>query len=170
MKNLKLLVLLLLLSSCGAVVDYDYDKDAKFSEYKTYNYFGDMKTGLNQLDTNRLIDAIDTKLQSIGFQKTDTPSFNIDIQTGEVLANNSNVGVGIGGTGRNVGGGISLGIPIGGNRPMRQVKIEFIEANKDAVIWEAITTQSNLGSTPEKRQESFNKLIERIFSKYPPEK
>ncbi|MFD1063844.1 DUF4136 domain-containing protein [Winogradskyella litorisediminis] len=169
MKFLKFLLILFLLSSCGAYVDYDYDKNVKFSEYKTYNFFGDIKSGLNELDENRLLAAIDSKMKLMGYSKSESPSFNIDIQTSEVINSpNSNVGVGIGGTGRNVGGGVSIGIPVGGNRPMRQVKIEFVDAGRDAVIWEAITTQSNLGNTPEKREESFNKLVERVFKKFPP--
>lgn len=169
MKLVRLLFALLLLTSCGAFVDYDYDKDVNFSEYKTYNYFSDMKTGLNPLDQNRLINAIDAKMKTLGFTKSETPSFNIDIQTAEVTnQQNSNVGVGIGGTGRSTGGGISVGIPIGGNRPAREIKIEFVDDSKKGVFWEAITIQSNLGTTPQKREESFVKLVERIFSKYPP--
>lgn len=171
MKNLKFLLILLLLSSCGAYVDIDYDKNVNFSELKTYNYFGDMKTGLSQLDENRLLKIMDVKLQSLGFQKSETPRFNIDIQTADVTNTpNSNVGVGIGGTGRNVGGGVSVGIPLGGNRALREIKIEFVDAANDIVIWQAVTTQSNLGNTPEKREASFVKVVENVFSKYPPKK
>lgn len=171
MKNFKFILLLFLLSSCAAYVDYDYDKNVKFSEYKTYNFYGDIKSGLNELDENRLLAAIDSKLQALGYIKSENPSFNIDIQTGNITSGNSNnLGVGVGGTGRNIGGGVSVGFPLGGNRPMREVKIEFVEANKDTVIWEAITTQSNLGTTPEKREASFAKLVESVFSKYPPKK
>lgn len=170
-KSFKFLVLLLLITSCGAIVNYDYDKNANFSEYKTYNYFTDMKSGLNQLDENRLKAAINMQLKSMGFTKSESPNFNIDIQTGEITNNsNSSVGVGLGGTGRNVGGGVSIGIPVGGNRPILEVKIEFVDDNKSGVFWEAITSVSNIGNTPEKREESFVKLVNKVFEKYPPQK
>ncbi|WP_299115280.1 DUF4136 domain-containing protein [uncultured Winogradskyella sp.] len=171
MKLLRFLLVLLLFTSCGAFVDYDYEKDTDFTQYKTYNYFTDMKSGFNQLDEKRLIRAIDDKLKIMGFEKSETPSFSIDIQSGEVTSNsNSNVGVGIGGTGRNVGGGVSIGIPVGQNRVMREISIEFVDDSKNGVFWQAITTISNIGNTPEKREESFMKLIEKVFSKYPPKK
>lgn len=169
MRLLRLIAILLLFTSCGAFVDYDFEKSTDFSQYKTYNYYLDMKSGFNQLDENRLLRALDSKLQSMGLEKSETPSFNIDIQSAEVTLNsNSSVGVGIGGTGRNVGGGVSVGIPVGGNRVTREISIEFVDDSKNGVFWQAVTTISNFGNTPEKREESFTKLVEKVFSKYPP--
>ncbi|RZN82600.1 MAG: DUF4136 domain-containing protein [Winogradskyella sp.] len=169
MKLLRFLSVLLLLTSCGAFVDYDYEKGTDFTQYKTYNYFTDMKSGFNQLDEKRLIRVLDAKLKAMGFEKSDTPSFSIDIQSAQIDANsNSNIGVGVGGTGRNVGGGISIGIPVGGNRTIYEINIEFVDDSKNGVFWQAITTISNIGNTPEKREQSFVKLIEKVFSKYPP--
>jgi len=170
MKLFKYLICLSLITSCGAVVDYDYEKNVNFSEYKTYNYFTDMKTGFSQLDDKRLTRAIDTKLQSMGFTKSDDPSFRIDIQSGEIVNNpNSNVGVGVGGTGRNVGGGVSIGIPVGGNTIQREVSVEFVDDNKSGVFWQAITTiNQTRNNTPEKREAAFAKLVEKVFAKYPP--
>ena len=169
MKYLIRLFILTLFCSCGTVVDYDYASNTDFSSYKTYNFFTDMKTGFNQLDENRLMNAIDVKLQSMGFAKSEAPSFNIDIKSAQVDASNANnVGVGIGGTGRNVGGGISIGIPVGGNRTLTEVSIEFVDDSKNGVFWQAFSSLSNIGNTPEKREQSFNQLIEKVFSKYPP--
>ncbi|WP_296379477.1 DUF4136 domain-containing protein [Winogradskyella sp.] len=171
MKLIKFLSIVLLFTSCGAFVDYDYEKGTDFTQYKTYNYYSDLKSGFNPLDEKRLFRALDAKLKSMGLEKSETPSFNIDIQSAEVTSNsNSNVGVGIGGTGRNVGGGVSIGIPVGQNRTMREISIEFVDDSKNGVFWQAITTISNYGNTPEKREESFAKLIEKVLSKYPPKK
>lgn len=169
MKLLKTLIVLLLLTSCGAYVDYDYEKSTNFSDYKTYNYFTDMDTGFSQLDDKRLMRALDAKLYAMGFTKNDDPSFRIDIQSGEITNNsNSNVGIGMGGTGRNVGGGVTVGFPIGSNTVQREVSIEFVDDSKNGVFWQAITTLSNIGTTPEKREASFAKMVEKVFSKYPP--
>ena len=171
MKRLNYILLLVLITSCGAFVNYDYEKTTEFETYKTYNYFSDIKTGFNDLDNKRLMRAIDAKLKTMGFEKTENPSFNIDIQSVQTnSSSNSNVGVGIGGTGRSVGGGISIGIPVGGNRTLQEISIEFVDDSKNGVFWQAVTTISNIGNTPDKRQESFTKLIEKVFSKYPPKK
>lgn len=171
MKLLRLLSVLFLLTSCGALVDYDYEKDTDFSEYKTYNYFTDMKTGFSQLDDKRLIRAMDQKLKALGFEKSETPSFRIDIQSTEAVNNtNSTVGVGIGGTGNSIGGIGSIGIPINSNRTIREISIEFVDDSKSGVFWQAVTTISNIGNSPEKREASFVKLIDKIFVKYPPKK
>ncbi|WP_340156478.1 DUF4136 domain-containing protein, partial [uncultured Winogradskyella sp.] len=100
MKNLKFLFIAFLVTSCGTVVNYDYEKSTDFSSYKNYNYFDDMETGLSELDTKRLKRAIDGKLKTMGLTRSDTPDFYIDIQSQQVVSrNNSSVGVGLGGGG-----------------------------------------------------------------------
>ena len=172
MKVFKYILCLCLITSCGALVDYDYENNTDFSKYKSYNYFTDMNTGFSQLDNKRLVKTIDAKLQAMGFTKTEDPSFRIDIQSGEITNNvGNNVGVGFGGTGRNVGGGMSIGIPVGNNSVLREVSIEFVDDSKSGVFWQAITTiNQTRNNTPEKREAAFVKMVEKIFSKYPPKR
>lgn len=172
MKPLKYILILAFLTSCGAVVNYDYEKSTDFTQYKTYNYFTDMKTGFSQLDNKRLIRTIDAKLKTMGFTKSDEPNFRIDIQSEEINSRtNSNVGVGVGGTGRNVGGGISIGIPVGINKIQREVIIEFVDDSQNGMFWQAVSSIAQpQKATPEKREAIFIKLIDKIFSKYPPKK
>ena len=93
----------------------------------------DINTGISELDTKRLLDALDTALQANGYTLSETPDFFIDIKSQEYQeAARNNVGVGLGGTGGNVGGGISIGIPIGQNQLNRQIIFEFVdESNTD---------------------------------------
>ena len=96
MKKLKFILFALVFTSCGTVVNYDYEKSTDFAQYKTYNYFDDMQTGLSGLDNKRLMRAIDSKLESMGYTRTDNASFYIDIQSQDIQnRNNSNVGVGV---------------------------------------------------------------------------
>ena len=170
MKRLFTLFVALLLISCGAAVSYDYEQSTDFSSYKTYNYFTDINSGLNELDERRLMTVIDTKLQSMGLQKSDTPSFNIDIRTQELIdANRNTVGVGLGGGGRNVGGGLSVGIPLGSTRMARNIYIEFVDDSKSGLFWQAIVEDRySKNTTPEKREAELKSLVEKVFSKYPP--
>lgn len=173
MKVLKYILLILLVTSCGTVVNYDYEKSTDFTQYKTYNYFDDMETGLSQLDKKRLIRAIDAKLTTMGLTRSDNPDFFIDIQSQDVMnRNNSSVGVGAGGGGRGGFGGVSVGIPIGGNQNAREISIDFVDkANNEKLFWQAISESTyKPNASPEKREEVFTKLVEKIFSGYPPKK
>jgi hypothetical protein len=112
-------------------VNYDYEKTTDFNTYKTYNYYADLNTGMSELDTKRLLDALDSALQTSGYALSQTPDFFIDIKSSEYQeAARNNVGVGLGGTGGNVGGGISIGIPVGQNNLNRQIVFEFVDENK----------------------------------------
>ncbi len=170
MKAVKFAFIALLFMSCGAVVNYDYEKTTDFSKYKTYNYYGDMKTGLSELDTKRLLKAVDEKLSALGLELSDTPDFFIDIQSSDYVdQRNSNVGVGLGGGGRNVGGGISVGIPVGQSNHNRRVIFEFVNENKGGLFWQAVSEgRYNPKASPEKREAAFKTLVEKVFSKYPP--
>ena len=173
MKYLKTLVFALLVVSCAPIhVNYDFDKSTDFSKYKTYNYYANMKTGLSDLDTKRFLDALDTKMQAKGFSLAEKPDFFIDIKSSEFQAAQRNtVGVGLGGGGRNVGGGVSLGIPIGQANVNRQIIIDFVDENGKGLFWQAVSESSfNPNASPENREARLNAIIDKILVNYPPEK
>ncbi|MEW4925106.1 DUF4136 domain-containing protein [Algibacter sp. 2305UL17-15] len=172
MKRLLCIALLLFIVSCASIhVNYDYDKTVDFSNYKTYQYFGDLETGLSQLDTKRLLDAIDAKMKSNGFTVSENPDFLIDIKSAEFQgAQRQTVGVGVGGGGRNVGGGVTIGLPIGQAEINRQIIIDFVDENGKGLFWQAVSESSfNPNSTPEKREKRLTAIVEKIFKKYPPQ-
>lgn len=170
MKNLIFFSLLLVLTSCGSVVNYDYEKSTDFNNYKTYSYYDDMETGLSQLDTKRLMRAIDSKLKTMGLTRSDNPDFFIDIQSQQVASrNNSAVGVGVGGGGGRGFGGVSVGIPIGQNQQTREIIIDFVDETKTGLFWQAVSESNyNANASPEKREAVFAKLVEKVFAEYPP--
>ncbi|WP_298495204.1 DUF4136 domain-containing protein [uncultured Algibacter sp.] len=173
MKFLKTTILAILIVSCAPIrVNYDYDKATDFSTYKTYQYYGNMETGLSELDTKRLLNAIDAKMETKGFNVSENPDFFIDIKSSEYQAvQRQTVGVGVGGSGRNVGGGISIGLPIGQANVNRQITIDFVDENKKQLFWQAISESSfNPNTTPEKRETRLNAIVEKVLTNYPPEK
>lgn len=155
------------------MVNYDYEKSTDFTQYKAYNYFDDMKTGLSALDNKRIIKAIDAKLETMGLTRSDDADFYIDIQSQDIQnRNNSNVGVGVGGGGGRGFGGVSVGVPLGGSQNSREIVIDFVDINKgEKLFWQAVSESSyRPNSSPEKRQANFDALIEKIFAGYPPKK
>ena len=157
--------------SCAPIrVNYDFEKSTNFAQYKTYNYYSQMNTGLSALDTKRFLDALDQKMTAKGFALSDTPDFFIDIKSSEYQeAQRNNVGVGLGGGGGNIGGGISIGLPIGQANINRQITIDFVDENKNQLFWQAVSESSfNPKSTPEKREALLNAIAEKVLLQYPP--
>ncbi|WP_350293627.1 DUF4136 domain-containing protein [uncultured Croceitalea sp.] len=152
-------------------MNYDYDKATDFSNYATYNYFEDMESGLSQLDEKRLLDILDSTLQAKGYLLSEEPEFLINIKSFVFQSNSgNNVGVGVGGGGRNVGGGLSIGIPVGNSGIQRQILFDFVDANKNSLFWQA-DTQSGFrdNAAPIDREEQLKRVVAKAFSKYPPE-
>ncbi|MFD1615373.1 DUF4136 domain-containing protein [Gelatiniphilus marinus] len=171
MKFLKLITLILLINACAPIrVNYDFDTSTNFSKYKTYNYYADMKTGLSDLDTKRFLDAFDAKMQAKGFSLAEKPDFFIDIKSSEFKAAQRNtVGVGLGGGGRNVGGGLSVGIPIGQSGVNRKITIDFVDENGKGLFWQAVSESSyNPNASPENRTARLNAILDKVLVNYPP--
>lgn len=172
MKNFSALMIILLMVSCAPVrVDYDYEKGTDFSSYKTYNYYGELQTGMSELDNKRLINAINQNLQAKGLTVSDDPDFYIDIRSESYqnMNNGNTVGVGVGGTGRNVGGGVSVGIPLGGTKMNRRLIIDFRDEKGKGLFWQAISESTySQNSTPEQREQDFKAIADKVLSEYPP--
>ncbi|WP_299277413.1 DUF4136 domain-containing protein [uncultured Psychroserpens sp.] len=172
MKNIYIIFVLALLTSCAPIrVNYDYEKTTDFSAYKTYNYYTNLNTGMNELDDKRLINALNQALQSKGYSLSETPDFLIDIKSAEFQQQrNNNVGVGVGGTGRNVGGGISIGLPIGQSQLGREIIFDFVDERKNGLFWQAVS-ESNYkpNATPDKREALFTALVDKVLQGFPPE-
>lgn len=168
MKKLFYLFVITVFASCGVTVNYDYEKGTDFSQYKTYHYFDDMKTGLSELDSRRFFEALDKAMVSKGFTMSETPDFIIDI-TSEIYqsAQSSSVGFGVG-TG---GGGVSVGVPVGEGNVNRQIIFDFVDGKTQQLIWQAVSTEPNLPeNTPEAREAQFLVVINKVLEGFPPQK
>ena len=170
MKNIVIPFLLLIVSCAPIRVNTDYETSTDFNVYKTYNYYPNMDTGLSDLDSKRLLDVLDETMKARGFLLSETPDFQINIQSDEYQeAQNSNVGVGLGGGGGNVGGGISIGIPMGQPNVNRQIIFDFIDENKTGLFWQAVSESSyNPNANPTKREAKLRAIVEKVLAKYPP--
>lgn len=171
MRCLLSIILVLAFVSCSSVrVNYDYDKTTDFSSYSTYNYYADMQSGLSQLDEKRLFRAMDSTLKARGYRLAEEPELFINIMSDEYRgAPNNNVGVGIGGGGRNVGGGISVGLPLGGSNMERSIQFDLVDAQRDALVWQAVAESGfRENASPSVREDKLRNLVKKVFSKFPP--
>ena len=171
MRNLHYILLFFLVLSCASIrVNYDYERATDFSKYKTYNYYSNINSGLSELDTKRLLDALDSGLKAKGINLSDTPDFYVDIKSNEYKeVQNSSVGVGVGGTGGNVGGGISVGIPIGQSNFNRIIQFDFVDENGLGLFWQATSESSfSPNSTPEQKETMFKAIVAKVLEGFPP--
>lgn len=168
---LSLLLGSLILSSCASVrVSYDYDKATDYGNYSTYGYYPEMDTGLSQLDTRRLIGAVDSVMRGKGYRMSEEPDFLINIHSASFHEPQRNsVGVGVGGTGRTMGGGVSIGLPLGGSSIKREIVFDLVDQQKDALFWQAVSTSAYRdNAAPSTREKTLHEVVRKVFSRYPP--
>ena len=80
-------------------------------------------------------------------------------------------GLGLGGGGGNVGVGVSGGIPIGKMDTYMELTFDFVDIEKDALVWQAVVESSfDVKADPEKRQKIFDRIVEKALEGYPPKK
>ena len=158
--------------SCGASVAVDYDKEIDFSKYTTYNFYPSIKSGLNELEDKRIIRIADSLLQQRGFVRTDSPDFYVNFFARESVSNSRNtIGVGLGTGGRNLGVGVSGGIPIGGKTVNQKLTLDFIDVTKDDLIWQAVSDGDfKEKSKPSDKESYYVIVINKMLSKYPIQK
>jgi len=172
MKSFKLLIVVFLLVGCGSnKIVYDYDNKTNFNEFKTFNFYDDAGNGMNELDVKRAQGIIENELVSKGFKKDKSPDFLINFTSQKMdMGETNSVGVGIGG-GRNVGFGISAGIPIGAKKINEEFTIEFVDAKTDALFWQGVSIKKIKEKIkPQERVIYLKEVVRKTFEKYPPSK
>lgn len=172
MKILKYTFLLLFLASCNTPrVVHDYDEKVAFTEITTYEIYPDLVTNLNQLDEQRLLGILAEELSKKGMTaSSEKPQIYVNFYASEFeMASGSNIGLGMGGTGRNMGVGVSGGVPVGGPNTYLSLTLDFIDAEKDSLIWQAeIQGKFNKDTTPQNREARLRTFITRALKDYPP--
>lgn len=170
MKYYKYFFLLIIIGCASSKVVYDYDSQTDFSQYKTFNFFEDAGKGLNELDVKRVTYEITAALEAKGMRLTENPDMYINILSEERESLNRNtIGVGLGSGGRNVGFGISGGIPIESRKINQQLTIDFVESKDNQLIWQGIaTSEIREKATPEQKKIHFQKVVGKVINNYPP--
>lgn len=181
LKTLPLLVILFVISSCSSVkVAADYDKNANFSEFKTFAFFknGIDKAEINDIDKRRILRAIESELLVKGFIKSENPDLLISLFT----KSNQRVDVYNNSWGNNWGwggfggwGGMGPGWGWGWNQqPTVSTNtegvlfIDLIDAKKKELVWQGMGT-GFLSRNMEKKEERIKEFVTSIMEKYPPE-
>ena len=160
-----------LLVNCGSVV-YDYEKNQDFSQYKTYNFYPELRSGLSQLDEKRWKAAVENTMQAKGFTLSNQPNVYINLKSQEFRDPSGNsVGVGVGSGGGGVNVNLGSIFTVGSPRINLRLTIDMVDVQKDDLVWQGSTEKRFYpNAKPEVREEYFSNISQRIFKKYPPKK
>jgi hypothetical protein len=186
MKKIKIVVVpvlfILFLTSCASVnVLSDYDRQTDFTAYKSYAFY---KTGIDRaqisdLDKKRILRAIETEMDSLGFVKSEEPDLLVSIFT------NERVEVDVYGPAWGYGWGWGWGWPgyynpyfwgpgyYGNNVSTRtegSLYIDLIDAEKKELVWQGrgVGTLNNAKNI-EKKEKRIREFVSQIMRQFPPE-
>jgi len=173
MKIFKFLLLLLIVTSCNVPrATYDYDQKMEFTSINTYQIYPDLKSNLSQLDEQRMINVLNSEMNEINFSSSEIPDVYLNFySTSYEEPSRNNIGIGVGGSGRNVGVGVSGGIPLGGSNTYLRVTFDFINVKTDVLIWQAIVDSPFArNGSPEDRENQLRAIVQKALEGYPPNK
>ena len=171
MKHIKLIVLVVFFGCATPKILYDYDNQADFNQYKTFQFYDDVLLNINEIEANRILTQLEKSMIEKGFGLSDDPAIFVDVKLNQFEAPRNSVGIGFGNYGRHSGINIGGQIPINSNTLTKQFTVDFVDAKTDRLIWQGFyegNFQTNI-KISEKEQllaEAFQKLLR----KYPPKK
>lgn len=186
MKNvLKLIPMLLLIvvaTSCSSIrTAADYDKNANFSNLKTFAFYkpGIDKAEISDLDKRRILRAIESELLAKGYTKSENPDIFVSIFTkSQQRVDVYNNAWGYGGWGWGGwgawGAGFGPGWGWGWNQPSVSTRtegtlyIDFIDANKKELIWQGMGTGYLVTRDMDKKEARIKEFVAKVIEKYPP--
>ena len=174
----------ILFSGCSTMkVATDYDKEAKFSEYKTYRIvqkeIQDRNTALvfNDLNRNRIERTLETKLGSYGLYQSDQPDVIVTYSMGTDIRKNystSATHTDMGGPWRGrYGGGVGMGSSQSTTQEYHtvdgQLMVSLTDARSNKLLWYGAVSHEISGNG-KKAEKRIYDVIERIFESFPMEK
>ncbi len=164
--------LFILMSCSGPKVMYDYDRQANFSQYKTFNFHPNMNLSMiSELDGQRILHVIENQMESKGYSLSETPDFYVDVapSTRTRKKQAGSVGIGLGNWGRNFGINIGTSVPITTQVEDSSLVLEIIDANSSQMIWQGVFKDtSSATSSPEEKENRINKSVNELLINFPP--
>lgn len=160
----------LLMVGCSTIsVNQDYDPGYDFSQLKTFGFLPIPEdAGIDQLNANRLGDAIKAELISKGYTLSEKADFGIALHFGQQTKTSvQSYGYSYGGWwGRPGMGGVDVSQYNEGT-----LLIDFIDMKKKELVWRGTGTGVRSQSpSVEERTENINNAIKQILAQFPPTK
>jgi hypothetical protein len=166
-----LLISAALAPAARAQTTIDYDGKVDFGKFRTYSWGTNTSSGNAAADA-RIIETIDQRLKAAGWEKVQPGLGEVVVAAHATVREDTNVdafytgwGPGWGWTATNVGAGPAT---------VREQKlrmgtlvVDMFDASRKALVWRA-TVEGALSTKPEENLVKIDKVITRIFKKFPP--
>lgn len=157
-------------SAAAQSVNYDFDKGAAFSSFKTYAWV-EGTIIKDELNHKRVVAAIDAQLAAKGFTKVEA-SAHPDI----LIAYHATFDKDLRITGFSSGWG---GYRFGGTRSgsartdtilTGTLVVDMVDAKSGSIVWRGVASKElDPKASPEKRDKSIKKTADKLFKNYPPQ-
>jgi hypothetical protein len=155
-------------------VRYNFDKQADFSQFRTYKWVNLKGAQVpNELVDMQIKAAVDAELATKGLKRTDTDT--ADLYVGYQSAINTekqytsfDTGWGYGpgwygGGGMNTTTGQTSTIYVG------QLAVDMYQAGQKQLVWRGVASKTiDTKAKPEKQQKNLAKAMTKLFKNYPP--
>jgi len=149
-------------------VNYDFDRTADFSRYRTYSWV--RGTNVNdELNHNRIVRAVDAQLAAKGFTRVEG-EHNADVLVAYHASFDENLEI----TGFRSGFGGPRFANVSGTATTHKILtgtlvVDMMDAKTRNIVWRGFAERDlDQGAKPEKRVMNLNKATEKIFKNYPP--
>lgn len=175
MKNYFFVFVLFIFAGCSTVrIGYDYDKQADFSKFKTYILSEETlkMSGVNQLNRDRIIRAVENELAAKGFTKSESADVIVDVRVkGEEVRTataTTSGGYGYPYWRWGYGGGFST-THVNYNKYMQgTIFVTIIDKASGKIAWQGTGTRTlDENISPEKREQNIDYAVNQIFTNYP---
>ena len=160
-------------------VSYNFAKDAKFSDYKTFKWIDAVKGSdqVDQITDNNLREALEKGLAAKGLTKTDSDDADLYIgyQTAigtEKQLNSYSTGWGMGpGWGGGWYGGMASETTTGSTSTIYvgQLGLDMYDSKGKDLVWRGVASKTiDPKAKPEKQEKNINKAVAKLLKNYPP--
>ncbi len=155
-----------------ARVTVDFDKTVNFSKYKTYAWLKGTPAP-NELAQKRIQQAIEQKLTAKGLTKADGPP-DLYVVTHASSRKEQYINIddfGYGGFhgrrgGRSGPGTITVNVY---DIPIGTLVVDILDGGSKELVWHAIAEET-LSDNPQKNAKRIDKVVKKMFKKFPPKR
>jgi hypothetical protein len=166
------LVLGLLIVTAGSAraqkITTDYNREANFSQYKTFMWLKQPRTG-NPLVQQRIVDDVNAALEARGL-KLVTSDADVGIAVHAATQEERTLNTfydGFGGGWRWRGGGFGTATTTVQTYEVGTLVVDVFDAHTKEAVWRG-TSEKTLSGNPEKNAANLNKAIDKMFRNFPP--
>lgn len=173
-------LLLVAVSALGQDVRYNFDKNANFSQFKTYKWVVLKDAAkVNDLAQKQIMAAVDAELATKGLTKVEEDAANLYIgyqagigQEKQFTSFSSDWGYGGGwyrGGWYGPAGGMSTTTGSTSTIYVGQLALDMYDSSNHSLVWRGVASKSiDEKAKPDKQQKNLTKAVRKLLKNYPP--